>query len=209
MNKHTPLEELFNELSYLQSEINVGSYLITFLKTKKLYQLSFMNGIDFKTRDKKLINCVEKGVNHLKKIYKATYDGSHTGDYTLQKIIEQKNKEIQSLKDKIQEMFENDSYKGLSFLSNQEKVKNLADELMTPINHIMDDYSSKNKKPIRTYYKGKKGLFTEKELEKEMKRLNPNLDVEYLKEGGWSRYKKERSLAYDRLYKRMKKNSKK
>ena len=42
-----------------------------------------------------------------------------------------------------------------------------------------------------------------------MKRLNPNLDIEYLKEGGWSRYKKERSLAYDRLYKRMKKNSKK
>ena len=168
-----------------------------------------MNGIDFKIRDKKLINCVEKGVNHLKKIYKATYDGSHTGDYTLQKIIEEKNKEIQSLKDKIQEMFENDSYKGLSFLSNQEKVKNLADELMTPIHHIMDDYSSKNKKPVRTYYKGKKGLFTEKELEKEMKRLNPNLDIEYLKEGGWSRYKKERSLAYDRLYKRMKKNSKK
>ncbi len=43
-------------------------------------------------------------------------------------------------------------------------------------------------------------MFSELQLQKEMIRVSPNLDIKYIIKGNSKRYKEERKKAYKRLY---------
>ena len=48
-------------------------------------------------------------------------------------------------------------------------------------------------------------MFSELEIQKEMIRVSPNLDIKYIIKGNSKRYREERKKAYKRLYNRKRK----
>ena len=68
--KMLPLKEKLRILSYLQKNVsNAGSFLLTHLKTKNQYQLSFVNGLDVKVISQDVDDCLEAAIREVGKIY--------------------------------------------------------------------------------------------------------------------------------------------
>jgi len=262
MNKiNTPLNEKFNILAYLQREVNdSGSFLISYLKTKKMFQISFVNGLDYKGLSPRIEDCVDLGLNQLKLQYKEQYGKSYHEGYdliqsnlSLQDKIKQLEERLRESEDKynkeiIDKNCDSSKHQTQTGFFNYTKdipeiildkpkrkrgrpstkslskdAKKLRDKILSPINDICEDYkgkqkdkknitekeiidspiiwdvSDKKKKELRERTKARSRIFTEKELEKEMRRLNSDLPTTLLLFRNTKKYEIERAKAYKRL----------
>jgi|ETNvirenome_6_85_1030632.scaffolds.fasta_scaffold00199_19 hypothetical protein len=108
MNKiNTPLNEKFNLLAYLQKEVSeVGSFSISYLKTKQMFQISFVNGIGYKGLSPRIDDCVELGLSQLKHHYKEQHGKSYEESYDLlQSNLSLQNK-VKDLEEKLRKLEE-------------------------------------------------------------------------------------------------------
>tara|TARA_R110001592_G_scaffold20489_4_gene83039 strand:- start:4588 stop:5349 length:762 start_codon:yes stop_codon:yes gene_type:complete len=106
LKKHTTTEK-FEMLSFLQSRISIGNYLVTFLKIKKVYQLSFVNGIEYKSRGNDLDIVLENGIEKVAKIYKKIVYSDFYTDFVVSKervFQEMQTLQIRELNDNINQL---------------------------------------------------------------------------------------------------------
>ena len=85
MNKiNTPLNEKFNILAYLQNQVSeAGSFSISYLKTKNMFQISFVNGLGYKGLSPRIEGCIDGGITQLEIAYKEQYGKSYQEGYDL------------------------------------------------------------------------------------------------------------------------------
>ena len=93
----------------------------------------------------------------------------------------------------------------------EDKVKELEDNYSRDILRVEKRRRGRPKKYLKAnnklttqgvseYIDEKNGMFSELQLQKEMIRVSPNLDIKYIIRGNSKRYKEERKKAYKRLY---------
>ena len=246
---NTPLTEKFNILSYLQQEVKIaGNFSISYLKTKKMFQISFVNGLGYKGLSPKIDGCIDAGINQLEiayeeehgKSYQEAYDLIQSNLFLKDKVSEleanirlleekyelkkvQLNREYENrtrgmgYKQKMEEQ-SNENFTGFVNYAEEPaqiipdkpkrkrgrpskmKTEELVNTILSPINEICEDYKEKQKeKKVKKRRTRKSKLYTDEKLEKEIKRLNPNFDLNFTKNGNSKRYKEERLKAYKRL----------
>ena len=194
---NTPLKEKFEMLAFLQAECkNVGNFIIQYLKTKQTFQISFINGINFSSQADDIETCVKSGIIELDIHYSKQHGGTdffHA--YKMSKDVELYKKRIVELEDKVKELEDNYSRDILRVEKRRrgrpkKKVSN-----SKPMKIVKEYLEEKNKMPSEY-----NGMFSELQLQKEMIRVSPNLDIKYIIKGNSKRYKEERKKAYKRLY---------
>jgi len=222
--KMLPLKEKLRILSYLQKNVsNAGSFLLTHLKTKNQYQLSFVNGLDVKVISQDVDDCLEVSIREVGKIYfdehnKSFWDGYDKIRETA--LLKEKNDALQSQLTILSERYdallkksiplcevpileskEQESTESEMTVATKKKrgrpSKKKIDEDKTLIEDSCD-YSEQLKE--RKKRKRRECKFTEKQLTREMVRINPNLDVDFIEKGNSPRYREERQKAYKRLH---------
>ena len=235
---NTPLNEKFQMLAFLQTECkNVGNFIIQYLKTKKTFQISFINGLNFSSQADDIETCVKSGIIQLEIEYSKQHGGrDFFQTYKMSKDVELYKHRIIELEDKVKELEDNYS---------RDIVKQKTNDILDPLNKILETYkpkrkrgrpsksrksnkstqqvfddrdgvptikdidiinspiiwdvSDKKKKELRERTKERSGLFTEKQLEKEMRRLNSDLPTNLLYFRSTKKYETERKKAYKRL----------
>lgn len=234
--KMLPLKEKLRILSYLQKNVsNAGSFLLTHLKTKNQYQLSFVNGLDVKVISQDVDDCLEAAIREVGKIYFDEHNKSFWDGYDKIRenaLLKEENdslkKQITILSEKYDTLFKKDIPLCKEVPIQESKEQESTESEMTvatkkkrgrPSKKKIDeekkaikdscDYSEQLKE--RKKRKRRECKFTEKQLTREMVRINPNLDVDFIEKGNSPRYREERQKAYKRLHqKNVKKlNSKK
>ena len=214
--KDTPLKEKFEVLSYLQQSLDIGNYVLTYLKTKNVYQLAFINKalpFEIKIRNQDLDELLVEVITELLSKFYETNIIKFNESYLAQKTIRIQVQRIQDLEDKVRELEDNYSndivkeskkkHKGF-LVDEKSSISKRTEELLKPLNKILDDYKS------NTTNKSKSKHFTEDEIIEEIIRFHNDIDskedVINLKKQKPETYKKIRYRAYDRMYKRKNKN---
>ena len=211
--ENTPLNDKFDILSHLQKSLDIGNYVLTHLKTKNTYQISFINKSNsiIKERDKNLEKLVERVIDIILSQHYTNKDVEFRDIYEAKKTILVQDKIIKALEEKIRDL-EDDSH-------TEEQKENLhrgflheegfliseaTEELLEPLNKILQTYKHKSSN------KSKSKHFTEEELMKEVMGFHNNSldlgDLAQMKIDDLETFKKLRARAYDRLYKRKRKN---
>tara|TARA_R100001509_G_scaffold147843_1_gene105336 strand:+ start:651 stop:1259 length:609 start_codon:yes stop_codon:yes gene_type:complete len=199
--QNTPIQEKFKMLAYLQSNIKgVGQFIITYLKTKQTFQISFINGILFSTQADDIETCLKATIIELDIRYKALNKRSFYTDYEMQSNVEKYKERISELENKLKFLEEKYS-RDVVGVEKRRRGRPKKVEL-TPLqsNGVKEYLEEKNKMPSEY-----KGMFSELEIQKEMIRVSPNLDIKYIIKGNSKRYREERKKAYKRLYNRKRK----
>jgi hypothetical protein len=189
---NTPLKEKFEMLAFLQAECkNVGNFIIQYLKTKQTFQISFINGINFSSQADDIETCVKSGIIELDIHYSKQHGGTdffHA--YKMSKDVELYKKRIVELEDKVKELEDNYSR---DILSVEKRRRGRPKKYLKANNKLTTQ-------GVSEYIDEKNGMFSELQLQKEMIRVSPNLDIKYIIKGNSKRYKEERKKAYKRLY---------
>ena len=106
LEKHT-IEEKFEMLSFLQRNLKIGSFVVTRLKTKDTYQISFVNGSSLKVRNEDLNICLDNVIVDVAEYYHDTYQTDFYTDFLIKaerEFQEMQTKQIRELNSTIQEM---------------------------------------------------------------------------------------------------------
>ena len=189
---NTPLKEKFEMLAFLQAECkNVGNFIIQYLKTKQTFQISFINGINFSSQADDIETCVKSGIIELDIHYSKQHGGTdffHA--YKMSKDVELYKKRIVELEDKVKELEDNYSR---DILRVEKRRRGRPKKYLKANNKLTTQ-------GVSEYIDEKNGMFSELQLQKEMIRVSPNLDIKYIIRGNSKRYKEERKKAYKRLY---------
>ena len=224
LEKHT-IEEKFEMLSFLQRNLKIGSFVVTRLKTKDTYQISFVNGSSLKVRNEDLNICLDNVIVDVAEYYHDTYQTDFYTDFLIKaerefqemqtKKIRELNSTIQEMQDKINELEHNHSIAVMKGFYNGDTDTYIPDDKRGFINPekevqrimgVFDDVIEDLKKD----YNGGSKLFSEYDLYKEIIRrydeYNTVDDVISIKKHSPDMFKKLRARAYDRLYKRKKNN---
>lgn len=226
--KNTPLKEKLEMLSYLQTEVKgAGNFLIQHLKIKKQFQISFINGLIFSSQSEDVERCVKEGIIELASHYSSQNEGrDFYTSYQMQNDVDKYKKRIIELEDKVQELennysrdisneveiktgFYNFSKEPAEIILDKPKRKRgrpAKNKQTLTEQEIIDspiiwDASDKEKKQLRerTKTKVRSRILTEKELEKEMRRLNSDLPTNFILFRKTEKYEIERKKAYKRL----------
>ena len=104
---NTPLTEKFNILAYLQQEVKIaGNFTISYLKTKKMFQISFVNGLGYKGLSPRIDGCIDAGINQLVIAYEEEHGKSyHEGYNLIQSNLSLKEK-VKDLEERLREVEE-------------------------------------------------------------------------------------------------------
>ena len=98
--KDTPLKEKFEVLSYLQQSLDIGNYVLTYLKTKNVYQLAFINKalpFEIKIRNQDLDELLVEVITELLSKFYETNIIKFNESYLAQKTIRIQVQRIQDL----------------------------------------------------------------------------------------------------------------
>ena len=272
---NTPLTEKFNKLAYLQQEVKTsGNFLISYLKSKNMFQISFVNGLGYKGQSPRIDGCIDLGLNQLEIAYMQEHGKSYQEGYNLIQSNHSLKEKVKDLEERLRNMEEKYKIKDCIDISNTEEDVNtgfhnysqepaeiildntkrkrgrpskidksfespvnqrksiienhysseeVIDSILSPIKDICEDYKSKQKdkknitekeiidspiiwdvsdkkkKELRERTKARSRIFTEKEIEKEMRRLNSDLPTTLLLFRNTKKYEIERTKAYKRL----------
>jgi hypothetical protein len=272
---NTPLTEKFNILAYLQQEVKVaGNFSISYLKSKNMFQVSFVNGLGYKGQSPRIDGCIDLGINQLEIAHKEEHGKSYHEGYNLIQSNHSLKEKVKDLEERLRDMeekynkdcdfskteesktgFYNYSQEPAEIILDKPKRKRgrptkKIEEFMkigdpniptySPIietHYTPDDYtekdieaikklsdlmmdeeekenitekeiidspiiwnkSDKKKKELRERTKARSRIFTEKEIEKEMRRLNSDLPTTLLLFRNTKKYEIERTKAYKRL----------
>lgn len=190
---NTPLKEKFEMLAFLQSECkNVGNFIIQYLKTKKTFQISFINGLNFSSQSNDIDTCVRAGIIELDIHYSKQHGGKDfLQSYKMSKDVENYKKRIVELEDKVKELEDNYSR---DIIGVEKRRRGRPSKKSKSVNTKLEP------KGAEEYVDGKNTIFSELDLQKEMIRVSPNLDIKYIIKGNTKRYREERKRAYKRLY---------
>ena len=218
-----PLKEKLRVLAYLQKNVsNAGSFLLSHLKTKNQYQLSFVNGLAVKVISQDVDDCLEVAIREVGKIYFDEHKKSFWDSYDKIRESALLQEENDSLKNRIthlEEKYDKLLKKYIPIVSNVAIQESTESEMSpspdekstTPLQKIINIMDKKGRgRPkqkkdnrelrSRKSRKRRECKFTEKQLNREMKRINPNLDVDFIENGNTARYREERQKAYKRLH---------
>tara|TARA_R110001599_G_scaffold300759_2_gene506048 strand:+ start:470 stop:1360 length:891 start_codon:yes stop_codon:yes gene_type:complete len=220
--KMIPLKEKLEILTYLQSQItNSGSFLLTFLKTKNSYQLSFVNGLAVKVICKNVDDCLEGAIRKVSKIYHDEHKRSFWDDYNYhreQGRLKERNQELvnslniltekyDKLLSKVYSVGEDDIVSDVmdDDIKEDKEIESTESEMSSgePKKKRGRPVKNKVEKELKTIIKRKNRecKYTEKQLNKEMLRINPNMKEVMVSSDEWSnkKYQEERKKAYKRL----------
>ena len=199
--QNTPLHEKFKMLAFLQSNTKgIGQFILTYLKTRQTFQISFINGILFSTQADDVETCLNSTIIELDIRYKALNNRSFYKDYELQSNVEKYKERILELEEKLKSLENKYSRDILSVEKRRRGRPKKIPSTSKPIKIVKEYLEEKNKMPSEY-----NGMFSELEIQKEMIRVSPNLDIKYIIKGNSKRYREERKKAYKRLYNRKRK----
>ena len=242
LSKHT-IEEKFEMLSFLQRHCKIGSFLLTRLKTKDTYQISFVNGSALKVRNHDLNKCLDQVIVDVAEYYYDMFQEDFMNKFISisdRELIKKQKEKITELEDKISELEDNysrdiikqskspnyfmnsdgervytNSFLNDDNLSPKEKVEKFLQplrDIFAGIDEDIDEDKLEFVKKLKKQFVGRSKLFTEYELYKEIVSCYEDFedveDVINLKNQAPETFKKVRAKAYDRLYKRIKRNKK-
>lgn len=215
--KKMSIPEKFSLITKLQNRLNEGQFILTYLKVKKQYQIGFINGgngkgYGYKIINKDIVKCLDASIGHLIEAYKKDYNEDFETTYSLSKLLEERDKEIEFLKNKIIELETGKKKRGRpkgtriikGFLGGQEK-----DYFEGDIKSLID-YLRGEKKVIHVSDQTSK--FTEEEIEKEILRANPQISgvphLFFIYNNDKKEFLNLRAKAYRRLWNKHNKNNK-
>jgi len=149
----------------------------------------------FNTQADDVETCLNATILELDIRYKNINNRSFYTDYEMQSNVAKYRERISELENKLKSL-ENKYSKDIVGVEKRRRGRPKKGELTSIQSNGVKEYLEEKNETPSEY----KGMFSELDIQKEMIRVSPNLDIKYIIKGNSKRYREERKKAYKRLY---------